>query len=260
MPRRRGRRPCPRAHCGQFTSCARKTTIAIRNGSVGRHRRGIYEGRVVLGGAQGQPPATGVSATPAEPFKVEIPLKSSWDESLTYAILDEKTPDADGRVFVGRMELLGPLVNAIGHPGRGGTYLISGYRGAGKTSLVIKAASQAGGNLPGGWRLLPLVLNVSQVSASLGSGDSSGAETLQISSRRLLTAMLRELYTHVPQLREAARAACRDPGCLHPRSRRSKRPTPRHRLRATPARSSGGTRRAAPGRWSRSGACSWPTF
>ena len=86
-------------------------------------------------------------ATPAEPFKVEIPLKPSWDEPLTYAILDEKTPDADGPVFVGRMDLLGPLVNAIGHPGRGGTYLISGYRGVGKTSLIIKAASQAGQEL-----------------------------------------------------------------------------------------------------------------
>jgi hypothetical protein len=160
-----------------------------------------------MGDAQGQPPASGVPTTPAEPFKVEIPLKSSWDEPLTYALLDEKTTDADGPVFVGRMELLGPLVNAIGHPGRGGTYLISGYRGVGKTSLVIKAASQAGGNLPSGWRPLPLVLNVSQVSASLGSGDSSEAETLQISARRLLTAMLRELYTHIPQLREAARAA-----------------------------------------------------
>lgn len=159
-----------------------------------------------MGGAKGQPPATGVPTTPAEPFKVEIPLKSSWDESLTYAVLDEKTPDADGPVFVGRTELLGPLVNAIGHPGRGGTYLISGYRGAGKTSLVIKAASQAGENLSDGWRLLPLVLNVSQVSASLGSGDSSDAETLQISSRRLLTAMLRALHTYVPQLREAAQA------------------------------------------------------
>ena len=167
-----------------------------------------------MDGANGQPPAIGVPATPAEPFKVEIPLKPSWDQPLTYAILDEKTPDADGPVFVGRMDLLGPLVNAIGHPGRGGTYLISGYRGVGKTSLIIKAASQAGRNLPDGWRLLPIVLNVSQVSASLGSGDSSEAEALQISSRRLLTAMLRALHTRVPQLSEAAHPA--EPGSKLP--------------------------------------------
>src|SRR5215467_12149578 len=167
----------------------RKITIVTRNGSVGRHRRRTYEDGVVMGGANGQPLAVGGPITPAESFNVEIPLKSSWDEPLTYAVLDEKTPDADGRVFVGRMELLGPLVNAIGHPGRGGTYLISGYRGAGKTSLIIKAASQAGRNLPEGWQLLPIVLNVSQVSASLGSGEGSEAtEALQISSRRLLTA------------------------------------------------------------------------
>jgi hypothetical protein len=155
-------------------------------------------------GANGQPSAIGGPTTPEELFEVKVPLKSSWDEPLTYAILDEKTPDADGPVFVGRTELLGPLVNAIGHPGRGGTYLISGYRGVGKTSLIIKAASQAGRNLPEGWRLLPLVLNVSQVSASLGSGEGSEAEELQISSRRLLTAMLRALHTRVPQLSEAA--------------------------------------------------------
>jgi KaiC/GvpD/RAD55 family RecA-like ATPase len=165
-----------------------------------------------MGGANGQPPAIGGAIAPPESFNVEIPLKSSWDEPLTYAVLDEKTPDADGRVFVGRMELLGPLVNAIGHPGRGGTYLISGYRGVGKTSLIIKAASQASRNLPEGWRLLPIVLNVSQVSASLGSGeDSEDAEALQISSRRLLTAMLRALHARVPQLREAAQATEPEP-------------------------------------------------
>src|SRR5215510_10022095 len=73
-----------------------------------------------------------------------IPLKENWDSALTYDVLD---PDQERRnsaepVFVGRSELLGSLVNAISRPEIRGTYLVSGYRGAGKTSLVIEASRQ----------------------------------------------------------------------------------------------------------------------
>jgi AAA ATPase domain len=150
-----------------------------------------------MDGRDGQ--ARSIVAASAAPFKVEIPLKSSWDAPLTYSVLDKPTPDPDAPVFVGREKLLGPLVSAIGQPGRGGTYLISGYRGVGKTSLIIEAARRAQTNLPDEWQLLPLVLNVSQVSASLESPSTSETGELQISARRLLTALLRALHSRVRQ-------------------------------------------------------------
>ena len=86
-------------------------------------------------------------------------------------------------------------MNAVGKPDRRGTYLVSGYRGAGKTSLVIEAVRQAKAQLEDeGWKLLPVVLNVSEeVSASLEPTSEGKASPLQIDARRLLTAMLRAL-------------------------------------------------------------------
>ena len=135
-----------------------------------------------------------VEAGPPPPARVSIRLSNNWDASLSYDVLREPVENPSGRIFVGRQDLLGPLVNAIGQPDRRGTYLISGYRGAGKTSLVIEAARQARVKLAkDGWHLVPIVLNVSEVSASLSSGAEASVGSLQIDARRLLTALLRQL-------------------------------------------------------------------
>ena len=125
--------------------------------------------------------------------EVALPLVAGWDAALTYDVL--RGGDGEGAaVFVGREDLVGSLVNAIGQPDRRGTYLVSGYRGAGKTSLVIEAARRAAQVLDRqGRRLLPLVLNVSEVSASLTSADETQSRPLGIDERRLLTALLRKL-------------------------------------------------------------------
>lgn len=142
-----------------------------------------------------------------EPLRIRI--RSDWDAALTYDSLDEK---AESRpVFVGRKRLIAPLVAEICEPNKRGTYLISGYRGTGKTTLLIEALSQAQDRLPPGHKLFPLVLNVSEVSASLGtatiepktgkresdptepSAPTNAAAALQIDSRRLLVALLRTI-------------------------------------------------------------------
>jgi hypothetical protein len=121
----------------------------------------------------------------------KLHLVDGWDATLTY---DALRSDDSSAVFVGRDELVGTLVNAISQPDRRGTYLISGYRGAGKTSLLIYAAKQAQEPLKAkGRRLLPLVLNVSEVSASLEPATAESVPPLGIDARRLLTALLRAL-------------------------------------------------------------------
>jgi len=133
--------------------------------------------------------------SPAAP-PASLGLVSEWDSALTYDALEGQDDPGgfDAGVFVGRRELLGPLVNAIGNPDRRGTYLISGYRGAGKTSMVIQAAKDAKPLLEQrGFHLLPLVLNVSEVSASLTAASEPDAPPLGIDARRLLTALIRAL-------------------------------------------------------------------
>src|SRR4051812_17503991 len=91
-----------------------------------------------------QPVVQGQEATQAESPRdgVRMKLTKHWDASLTYDVLKQDL-DAEAPPFVGRHELLGALVNAIEQPDRRGTYLVSGYRGAGKTTLVIEAARRA---------------------------------------------------------------------------------------------------------------------
>ena len=124
-----------------------------------------------------------------------LKLVGNWDAPLVYDVLREEPDEAARPVFVGRAGLVGSLTNAISEPDRRGTYLVSGYRGAGKTSLVIEAARQAAPRLEQRERvLLPLVLNVSEVSASLGAaGETMNMPPLGIDARRLLTALLRAL-------------------------------------------------------------------
>src|ERR1700744_2229751 len=98
-------------------------------------------------------PAAAVAAAPVPASSngavppTTLPLISTWDAALTYDVLRPgggATPaNVPQPVFVGREELLGSLVNAISEPDRRGTYLISGYRGAGKTSLVIEAGRRS---------------------------------------------------------------------------------------------------------------------
>src|SRR5947207_1843017 len=108
----------------------------------------------------------------ADPLRIQI--RSDWDAALAYDSLDEGT---DNRaVFVGRDTLIAPLVAEICEPNKRGTYLISGYRGTGKTTLLIEALSRAQEQLTTReHKLFPVVLNVSEVSASLGGEPSATA-------------------------------------------------------------------------------------
>ena len=125
---------------------------------------------------------------------LRIPLKRSWDASLSYDLLDNPENSVPRGIFVGRESLVGPLVNALTQPYQRGTYLVSGYRGVGKTSLIIEAMLRARTQLKDtGWRLFPIVLNVSEISASLNSSPDPEQAALTIDARKLLTALLRAL-------------------------------------------------------------------
>ena len=128
----------------------------------------------------------------AKPEPLRIRIRSDWDTALTYDSLHE---DLENRpVFVGRENVIAPLVAEIIEPNKRGTYLISGYRGTGKTSLIIEALSRAKSHLAAkGITLFPVVLNVSEVSASLGSANSDAPIKLDIDPRRLLIALIRQV-------------------------------------------------------------------
>ncbi len=147
--------------------------------------------------------------------EIKVRIKAAWDSALTYDHLDRSTgagqattPEA---VFVGRRDLLDPLIAAIRQPAQRGTYLISGYRGTGKTTLVIEALRRAQAQLVDGWQLFPLVLNVSEVSASLESAAPAAGtaaprdSSLRIEPRRLLIALLRALERHGDSFRAELR-------------------------------------------------------
>ena len=144
----------------------------------------------------------GAASAPLQ--RTTLSLSSNWAAPLTYDVLQ---PHEDGGasatrepVFVGRRELLGSLENAISDPDSRGTYLISGYRGAGKTSLVIEAARRANRRLKSrGHHSLRLVLNSSDVSASLEPAERARTPELRIDARRLLTSLLRALRNRFPE-------------------------------------------------------------
>ncbi|MBW2443513.1 MAG: SEL1-like repeat protein [Deltaproteobacteria bacterium] len=151
--------------------------------------------------------AAGVESS-SEQNEVKIKLIPSWDAALIYDLLESPATKDDGvqrmvkPVFVGREELLGSMVNAISQPDRRGTFLISGYRGAGKTSLVIEAARRARKILENNkYKLLPLVLNVSEVSASMDFDPGQKDQPLRIDARKLLVALLRVLINKLPDLK-----------------------------------------------------------
>ena len=135
-----------------------------------------------------------------EQLNVSVPLQPTWDASLTYDLL-EGDPDSLPRgIFVGREGLVDPLVHAISQPQQRGTYLISGFRGVGKTTLLIEGMHRARADLRSAdWELLPIVLNVSEVSASLSSATDTEPVELGISARKLLTALLRALHQRLSQ-------------------------------------------------------------
>jgi len=135
------------------------------------------------------------------PDPVRIPINPQWDASRTYDSV-EGSP-SDDLVFVGRKDLLDPLIAAVAQPDKRGTYLVSGYRGTGKTALLIEALRRAGATLGGlatGWKLLPLVLNVSEVAASLEVSAREPAAPLKIDPQGLLTALLRTLENRRPAI------------------------------------------------------------
>jgi len=130
--------------------------------------------------------------------EVVVNLSENRDAAHTCGLLslrdDEKSIKWYRPIFVGREALVGPIFNAIGLPDRRGTFLVSGYRGAGKTSLVPEAALRARERLESDDRkLLPLILNVSEVSASLDTPKEVQKQPLRIDACRLLTALLRPL-------------------------------------------------------------------
>jgi hypothetical protein len=129
---------------------------------------------------------------------MEIELNPNWASSLSYDFLDH--PDERKPIFVGRQHLLDPLVADIVHPEKSGAYLISGYRGSGKTTLLIEAlwrAQQRSKKAGSAERQFVVVLNVSEVSASLESGAERSADPITIDPRRLLIALLRSLTNRV---------------------------------------------------------------
>ena len=139
----------------------------------------------------------------ATPASLVVPIRGDWDSTLTYDSLDhlgDGSDGADGPVFVGRRDLLDPLVSSIRQPTARGTYLLSGYRGTGKTTLLIEALRQGALKLPKPWRLFPLVLNVSEVSASLRTRSGDPDQGLTIDPRRLLIALLRTLQHRVERV------------------------------------------------------------
>ena len=146
---------------------------------------------------------TEISSMDGEQLSVRVPLLPGWDASLTYDLLDDPNESIPKGIFVGRGTLLGPLVNALAQPHQRGTYLISGYRGVGKTSLIIEAMLRARGELENrDWSLLPIVLNVSEVSASLSSASDAEQVELAIDARKLLTALLRAIRNHLSREEE----------------------------------------------------------
>jgi hypothetical protein len=98
-------------------------------------------------------------------------------------------------------------VAEIIEPNKRGTYLISGYRGTGKTSLIIEALSRAKRHLAvKDVRLFPVVLNVSEVSASLGNANSDVPIQLDIDPRRLLIALIRQIREGMRRLPQQNRS------------------------------------------------------
>ena len=134
---------------------------------------------------------------------LEIRIRPDWDTTLTYESLYKKPEEEPLKrpVFVGRDILIAPLVAEITEPDKRGTYLISGYRGTGKTTLLIEALGLAKKQLAKrNITLLPLVLNVSEVSASLGNSDSDLPVQLNIDPRRLLIALIRTIRDGIQRL------------------------------------------------------------
>lgn len=132
-----------------------------------------------------------------DPLRIRI--RSDWDTALTYDSLHEEPENRP--VFVGRENVIAPLVAEIIEPNKRGTYLISGYRGTGKTSLIIEALSRAKTQLAAKkFRLFPVVLNVSEVSASLGHVSSDAPIQLDIDPRRLLIALIRQIREGMKRL------------------------------------------------------------
>jgi hypothetical protein len=127
-----------------------------------------------------------------------IRIRPDWDAVLTYRSLNENS--ARHPVFVGRETLIAPLVAEITEPNKCGTYLISGYRGTGKTTLLIEALRRAQKELANEFTLFPVVLNVSEVSASLGDSSESTPVTLHIEPRRLLIALIRQIRDEIGRL------------------------------------------------------------
>ena len=134
-----------------------------------------------------------------DPLRIRI--RDDWDAALTYDSLDDGQGTAERAVFVGREAIIKPLVAEILEPNKRGTYLISGYRGTGKTTLLIEALILAQNQLETPLRLFPLVMNVSEIAASLGSVSADSPHDLNIDPRRLLIALLRTITHRLAKLK-----------------------------------------------------------
>ncbi|HYW72118.1 MAG TPA: P-loop NTPase fold protein [Pyrinomonadaceae bacterium] len=144
----------------------------------------------------------------ADPLRIRI--RDDWDAALTYDSLND-VDQTKRPVFVGRDAIIEPLVAEILEPNKRGTYLISGYRGTGKTTLLIEALIRSQKELRRkNYKLFPLVLNVSEIAASLGTVSADSPHDLKIDPRRLLIALLRTIghrLTKLPDLADVTQKA-----------------------------------------------------
>jgi serine/threonine protein kinase len=107
--------------------------------------------------------------TPEPPVTVEQPVSARPDEAVLYAPLREEFRYVHEPLRLGdeALPLLGnePLIQALTERlanSYGGTFLVTGFRGVGKSTLVEHALAAIAASHPRGRRVLPVVLSVAR--------------------------------------------------------------------------------------------------
>jgi serine/threonine-protein kinase len=112
---------------------------------------------VALGGAVSRP-----SGQPAMRESVEIALRPGFRY-----VQEPYRGDGDGFSSLGNDYLVMELENRIRHS-RGGTFLITGFRGVGKTSLVLRALDALADRCQGAELVVPVVMSVARSTTTQG--------------------------------------------------------------------------------------------